>query len=650
MSGTDRADRLTRTAALRRWIAAGVVVGVVAIGGIVWFTTRGSAAAPRWNVVLITLDTTRADRLGCYGYRRAETPTIDALAREGVRYERCYSPVPMTLPAHCSLLTGLLPPRHGIHDNGRAVLADEAETLAEILRRHGYDTGAVMGAFVLDRQFGLAQGFDHFDDDMSRGTELGRFHYAERNAELVTDAALAWWKRTPSGPKFLWVHYFDPHAPYSPPGFDPTFAHRTAYDAEIRFVDRHLKRLLAQVEAGAERGTLVVLCADHGEGLGEHGESTHGLLTYNSTLNVPLIVRFPDKRSAGSLVRTPVALSDVMPSVLNWLDISCPEQLDGMPLPLTDREPKDTVSRPRAIYFENRHVLHKYGWSPQVGIIAGAAKYIAAPRPELFDLRADPGETANRFDPHDRDSTRMIQWLAELQADLARRGPLRSPRADISRRDLARLRSLGYVGGGASKPKTSQPPLDLPDPKDMVDVFRRLEEAVRFIEQDQPAKAAEVLLAVINREDPKNKWAVRLLVELLEQDSEVRPAVVQCLLAMVRDPKDRHLEAYVPGKLGLVLKHSERYAEAIEAFECLLAIEPNLAAAHRHLGDIHRRLGRAEAAIGAYRRAMELIRAIEEPPDWAEDVRRHLNALQQRARSRPALSGSGLKPRTGADP
>ena len=339
----------------------------------------------RPNVLLITMDTTRADRLGLYGYERAETPAIDGVGEEAIVFERCFSPVPLTLPAHSSLMTGLYPPRHGVRANG-AVVAPEAETLAEILRREGYATGAAVGAFVLDSQFGLGQGFDHYDDETQ--PRQRRFFYTERHAELVTDAALAWWNKQSTRPVFLWVHYFDPHAPYEPPGFDATFSHRHAYDAEISFVDQQVKRL---VEAFDTSETMVILTADHGEALGEHGEASHGLFVYNATLRVPLIVRFPDRRHAGQRISTPVSLVDVLPSLMSWIDLPIPPNLDGVPLPLEE----GAAGRP--IYFENDHLPSRFGWSRLDGVLDGDVKFIRAPRPELYDLAADRYEEHNLY-------------------------------------------------------------------------------------------------------------------------------------------------------------------------------------------------------------------------------------------------------------
>jgi arylsulfatase A-like enzyme len=341
-----------RRAAARIGAAA---VALLAVAAVVRLAPPLLSSAPDdWNLLLVTLDTTRADRLGAYGYRHAETPALDALAEQGVRWERCYAPAPLTLPSHASILTGLVPIRHGIHANGREVLVDGAQTLAEILRERGWSTGAVVGAFVLDRRFGLAQGFEHYDDDLAGADEPPRFGYTERDASRVTDAAL---------------------------------------DAEITYADSQLARLLGFLEeTGKARRTLVVVTADHGEGLWEHGESTHALFAYDSTLRVPLIVRFPDGRGAGSVVSERAALVDLLPSVLGWLGQDAPSGLDGRALRLENAPPVATEPETRAIYFENEGPAHLFGWSRLRGVVAGRDKLIVAPRPELYDIEDDPRE------------------------------------------------------------------------------------------------------------------------------------------------------------------------------------------------------------------------------------------------------------------
>jgi arylsulfatase A-like enzyme len=477
------------------------------------------------DVVLITMDTTRADRLGCYGYGAAETPVIDGLAREAVRYEHCYAPVPLTLPSHATLFTGLLPPRHGIRMNGRDALPEEALTLAEVLRAEGYATGAVVGAFVLDGQFGLAQGFEMYDDAIPEEGKAGRFQYAERNAGAVTDAALAWWqgREEQDRPAFLWVHYFDPHGPYAAPGFDPAFPRQEPYDAEVSYVDKELGRLLRVLdEERSGEKPLLVLTADHGEGLGQHGELSHGLFVYNSTLHVPLLVRFPDGRYGGESRRARVGLADLMPSLLGWMGIEADEDraggFDGAELPLTEGEDEARVEEPQPVYFENRYVTAKFGWSGLAGVIVGDRKWIEAPRPELYDLVEDAHEERNLYGEKEGRSEVLRGELARVR-DRMEAAPA-FPRDEAAQTDrlMRGLRSLGYVdGAGLVDERVGEDVPGLPDPKDMVEVSQQIHVVSSLMEAERVDEAAKILLEVLREKDASNRWARRLLGELFSK-------------------------------------------------------------------------------------------------------------------------------------
>jgi arylsulfatase A-like enzyme len=292
------------------------------------------ARPPQFNVLLVTLDTTRADRLGCYGYTDAHTPALDSLAAQGVLFERAFTPAPVTLPAHASLLTGLVPPVHGVRDNGIYRLRDEAVTLAELLGDAGMVTAATVAAYVLASRFGLAQGFSHYDERLKGQLGKPAAFYVERPAEEVTDAALGWLeKRNDKKNFFLWVHYFDPHSPYVPPARFDSLCPGRPYDGEIAYMDSQLGRLLGALRSdGQYENTLVVVVGDHGEALGEHGEPTHGIFLYNSTVRVPLIVKFPAGEHAGGRVDANVSLVDIFPTVLERAGLSVPSGIQGRSL------------------------------------------------------------------------------------------------------------------------------------------------------------------------------------------------------------------------------------------------------------------------------------------------------------------------------
>jgi len=356
-------------------------------------------AAAGFNILLVTLDTTRADRIGCYGYRRAATPILDRLAASGVRFAEALTAAPETLPAHATLLTGLLPPHHGVRINTEGRLGSLHQTLAEVARGRGYQTAAFVSAFVLDARFGLDQGFDHYDDrvDATRGTAFAA-GTNERRAGATTDAALAWLRsRDRARPFLLWVHYFDAHAPYDPP--EP-FASRFAgslYDGEIAYMDAQLGRLLDGVDAAGPRDkTVVIVVGDHGESLGEHYERTHSVFLYRSTVRVPLVFSNPRLFPKPAVVDgAVVSLADVAPTLLDLLGVEDPPDRDGVSLLATKADPR------RGVYVESLVPWLDFGWAPLFGLRTLRESYVLAPRPECYDLRTDPEERRNLIQPGD---------------------------------------------------------------------------------------------------------------------------------------------------------------------------------------------------------------------------------------------------------
>ena len=344
-----------------------------------------SAAVTAKHVVLITIDTLRADRVGTYGYRKARTPHIDALAAAGLTATRAYATAPVTLPSHASMLSGRYPPAHGARHNGVA-MGEGVPTLATIYKAAGFATGAFVSAFPLDRRFGLAAGFDVYGDRWARGPD-GR-PADERAGQLTVDEALAWRRTTGGARTFLWVHLFEPHAPYGDAASGRPLSDR--YDDEIAEADRQVGRLLDGLGA-ARAETLIVVTADHGEAFGEHGEIGHSLFVYDTTLHVPLILQGPG--AARGLLPNPVSLVDIAPTVLAAAEVPAPASLDGAVLRQDGGGPRD--ESPRQLYAETMAPFEDFGWSPLRAVRAGALKYILAPSPELYDLAADAGETAN---------------------------------------------------------------------------------------------------------------------------------------------------------------------------------------------------------------------------------------------------------------
>lgn len=487
--------------------------------------TPFSGEGRRPDVVMVTLDTTRADHIGAYGAKDARTDTIDTLANNGIRFDQAYSPLPLTIPAHSTMMTGLLPFHHHVRSNGDNILAPEFTTLAEHLSKAGYATGASVAAFVTNRDWGLNQGFSAYYDTLPEDGERNYWH-AERPGNLVVDDALAWVNRQGKDkPLFLWVHLYDAHFPYAPPAEYLKQSPDRPYDAELAFVDDQVQRL---VSAFAERKVLWCLVGDHGEGLGEHEEMQHGNWVYNATQHVPWVLS-----GAGvtpGVVTEPVSTADVTPSILRILGLPVPDDLDGKPQPGSMTVP----------YSESWQLADRYHLAPQLAVVSGPLKLVANPKPELYDVVKDPKETQNLAATRPEDVTRLQGLLAEKQA-----APPGVNGHNFDPETLARLSSLGYtadVGLGGDDPST------FPDPKDFMDVFQGL----RRVESEGlgPAETLELLRgfsARLPRSFELLHRQVRLLQQLqrkedaqavLEQAAALFPTQVGVWLSLAESAKD----------------------------------------------------------------------------------------------------------------
>jgi arylsulfatase A-like enzyme/Tfp pilus assembly protein PilF len=389
------------------------------------------------NVLLITIDTLRADRLGCYGSVHSKTPYIDALAARSVLFARAFAHTSTTLPSHTNILLGTTPLYHGVHDNYNFKVGEEYVTLAEYLKGEGYSTGAFIGAFPLDSRFGLSQGFDFYDGDFGL-TASGRVKETERRAETVIEKALSWLDRQVS-PWFLWVHCYDPHDPYEPP--EP-YASRYAgspYDGEVAYVDSALERLFQYLERkGFFDDTVIVFTGDHGESLGEHGETTHGAFAYNSTIWIPLFVFVPGIKPL--TVPQNVSHIDIFPTICDALKMEKPSFLQGVSLlPAM----KGRKLRKRSLYFESLLPYYDLGWAPIRGFIQGSEKFIDSPIPELYDLEKDFDETDNIAPQNNLDDRR--KQLDQILRTQESEGGAKAQRG-IDREALEKLKSLGYIG------------------------------------------------------------------------------------------------------------------------------------------------------------------------------------------------------------
>jgi arylsulfatase A-like enzyme/Tfp pilus assembly protein PilF len=611
---------------------------------------RASAARPEppTNLLLVTLDTLRADRVGAYGAVDSATPNLDRLAREGVRFAHTVSPAPLTLPAHASLLTGLLPDRHGLRANGAGCLSQEIPTLASRLTEVGFRSGAFVGAFVLDRRFGLNRGFEHYDDEVPRSPGGIAALEAERPAREVTDRALTWLRDAPGRPFFVWVHLYDAHAPYEPPEpFRSAFPGRP-YEGEVATVDAEVGRLIAELaRLGLDRNTVVAVVGDHGESLGEHGELTHGLLLYEGSLSVPCLLRAPGTLAAGQVVETPIGVVDLGPTLAGLLGHPLAPgnemSLDGQDLSrslIAAREP------PLSDLFSESRYPTVMGWSPVASLRRGGFKYIASPDPELFDLARDPREVDNLL-------AKRQDMARDMAAAIAARSAAGAPAASTAAVDAdtrAMLAQLGYVipTGAATPGKPA------PDPKYMVGLFSRFEEA-HWALLDGRLDAARPVLEELVRADPGNSVFRAQLAEVFRRGGELEKAAGLYREAAAIAPTDPEVlynlgvtlqEAGLAGEavdalrlsleldphrpevhnsLGVALSLTGKLGEAAEQFREAAAADPRDASALNNLGNVLRDLGRDGEAESAYRRAIELDPSYADP--WnglgALEVSRH---------------------------
>jgi len=578
--------------------------------------------APR-NVLLITLDTFRADRIG------PRTPALARLASEGVRFESADSPVPLTLPAHATLLSALLPLHHGLRNNGTGVFPNDRATLATLLSARGYRTGAFVGSFILDHRFGLARGFERYDDDIARGAgeSSGTFE-AERRGGEVVDRGLAWLRQPDARPFFAWVHLYDAHAPHAPPA-----PYAQTYDGEVEYVDAQVARLLASIDRAK---TIVVVVGDHGESLGEHGELTHGLLLYEPALHVPLIVAAPSLASRA--VREAVSTVDVATTIAKLAGITF-NAVDG----------RDLLDKPSESIYAETEYPSTLGWHSLSSMRNGDAKLIAGDYAELFDLRRDRREVVNTL-TKDRRTYRALQSALD-----ALRKTAVAARAtavdDETRRKLAALGYIAPVVAGSSAQR---------DPRAVVALFRRYEEAVAVINAGR-ARDAVAPLEQLVRDDPSNhvfretlaralrqsgdraravalyREAVALaphsadawynLASALQESGHAAEAEIAIAEAAKRDP-DRP-EAF--NLRGAALAERGELAGAEGEFRKALAADPRNARAWNNLGNVLRVTNRNEEAIAAYERA------VDASPQYADALNGLGAALVETSRYADAL-------------
>jgi arylsulfatase A-like enzyme/tetratricopeptide (TPR) repeat protein len=534
---------------------------------------------------------------------QARTPNLDALAREGVLFAQAASTAPLTQPAHSSMMTGMYPTYHGVRINGNTALSQEHKTIAEALSEKGYETGAFIGAFVLDGRWGLNQGFqvydDRFDLEKHKHLDLGS---VQRPANQVVDAALAWLEGRKQGPFLAWIHLYDPHTPYQPPEpFLSEYGPRgmaALYDGEIAFTDQQVGRVVSWLQAnGLEKKTVVVIMGDHGEGLGSHGEGTHGYFVYDYAMHVPFLVATPFAELRGVRVDSQVSAVDVYPTVLALTGIDPAPRVHGRSLLPVMLDPKTETAA--YAYGESMTPSLQFGWSPLHYLRSSRYKLIKAPRPELYDLSADPEETTNVFAGHPEVARDLMEKLDRLVDETSRGAPT-AEAANLDKETLERLSALGYIGAPVAA-KTSDPSQPLADPKDKLAIFSAVQQAGELIVKDDYVAAARALESAL-REEPRMSQARLMLGTSYAELGRTREAKAEFDLVLKDDPRS------VQGLIGManLLMEEGHTDDVIALSKRTLSVDERNAQAHTLLGEVYAARKKPAEALPHFEKAVEI--------------------------------------------
>ncbi len=548
-----------------------ILAGIILLEAAAWCQASAPKSSSRDSfpdVYLITIDTLRADHVGCYGYKQVETPALDALAADGIRFTQAFTHSPITNTSHITILTGLLPSVHGVTDFG-VPLSPQHVTAAELLKKHGYQNAAFIGAVILDSNTlapGLDRGFDFYDNFPAKTDTKERWGRVERRAMEVVEHAESWFDKHRAGPHFVWVHLFDPHDPYEPP---PPFSEKYKdhlYDGEIAYADSAVAHWIAFLKkAGVYDNAIIVVTGDHGEGLGEHGEETHGLFLYDATLHIPLILKTSGAAYHGTVIDAQVRTTDILPTILSATGISAPAELNGESLlPLIDAQARSN----RALFGETDYPL-RWGWAPLRALRADNAKLIEAPRPELYDLQADPKELKNLYAP---DSSKMQSMQAEMAKWKAKLPP----------------------------PSTSAKPGEtLPDPKDKIEVQNLLHNAMLASDDNRSNDARQFLEKALQL-DPSSPTALRQLGELELAAGDFAKAAVH----LKRACEQRRDDSTAAFEWGEAAEKSGDWPGARDALESSLKLAPGQMSARLLLGHVYLQLKDAKNAEDQFEAAL----------------------------------------------
>ncbi len=605
----------------------------------------GQASAPGAGastpVLLITVDTLRADRLGCYGARRVKTPAMDALAAQGIRFDHALVQVPITLPSHVVILSGTYPMYNGVRDFTSPGLHSNVGLIAEAFKRQGYSTAAFVSAFVLDRTWGLGRGFDTYDDQFDpHQFETRNPGNIQRRADETIDRLLGWLKSHSSGrPFFVWLHLYDPHSPYDPPEpFHSRYAGRL-YDGEVAYVDSQLARLFGYLrQAGLYDRMIVALLSDHGESLGEHGEDEHGFFIYNSTLHVPLILKLPQGEAAPRVVERPVGTIDLAPTLLELLRIRDPISRQFQGRSLASLILGKTPASEQPVYSESYYPRDSFGWSPLRGLSTRRYAYIDAPHPELYDLTKDPAERNNLYDQRRSEAATLHNELVTIERRYAASAPASQGPA-LSQETLAKLKSLGYLAYSAPAAPTASSG-QLADPKDRLTVFKSILRATDLASAGRLAESDALLKSVAGQEprlylipfmlgenasraqhwqDAKQSFLACLKLNpsfsqgvmglaraYLAQD---QPDQARTMLDLALHQNPRNFLAY--HGLGLVALREHNLEQARRNFLRATEEKPNYAPSQEQLGIVLVEMQRYGEALSVLKRAAQL--GLEDP-------------------------------------
>src|ERR1700675_3870774 len=559
-------------------IFAPVFVGIALLGTAACGQTSGQTPGQKPSplksppdVYLITIDTLRADHIGCYGYRQVETPALDAPAADGVRFAQAFTHSPITNTSHITILTGLLPSVHGVTDFG-VPLSPEHVTAAELLKRRGYQTAAFIGAVILDSNTlapGLDRGFDFYDNFPAKTETKQRWGRVERRGMEVVAHAESWFEKHRTGPHFVWVHLYDPHDPYEPPApFSEKYKDHL-YDGEIAYADSAVAHWIAFLKkAGVYDNAIIVVTGDHGEGLGEHGEETHGLFLYDSTLHVPLILKTTGAAHHGTVIDAQVRTTDILPTILSATGVAAPAKLNGESLLPLIEQTKTAQGPNRALFGETDYPL-RWGWAPLRALRADNTKLIEAPRPELYDLQADPKELKNLYAPANSKTQSMQAEMAKWKAKLP------------------------------PPSNSAKPGETLPDPKDKIEVQNLLHNAMLASDDNRSSDARQFLEKALQL-DPSSPTANRKLGDLELAAADCAKAAAHVKRACELRPDD----STAAFELGEALEKSGDWPGARDGLESSLKLAPSQMSARLLLGRVYLQLKDAKNAADQFEAAL----------------------------------------------